>query len=181
MLKKTWITNKPCLTTAGMWWWLAATVFVEAMAYIGNILLSTSPDNKQLFADLYLKPQPKAERGVSDTLTLTRAIDLFDRNHLSKAKAHLSIVGHNRWSAINGKILPATSSCAQKLPDRFLIPRTAKRATYKMMPSTTACSLPSSSTKKMPYAISTYLTNLNFRKHSWKKVEGIWGENEFLL
>ena len=70
-----------------LWWWLAAAVFVGLMAYIGNILLSASPDNKQLFADLYLKPQPKAERGgVSDTLTLTRAIDLFDRNHLDEAK-----------------------------------------------------------------------------------------------
>ena len=70
-----------------LWWWLAAAVFVGLMAYIGKAVLSPSPDNKQLFADLYLKPQPKAERGgVSDTLTLTRAIDLFDRNHLDEAK-----------------------------------------------------------------------------------------------
>lgn len=70
-----------------LWWWLAAAVFVGLMAYIGKAVLSPSPDNKKLFADLYLKPQPKAERGgVSDTLTLTMAIDLFDRNHLDEAK-----------------------------------------------------------------------------------------------
>ncbi|MBP9196076.1 MAG: hypothetical protein KBF35_00320 [Saprospiraceae bacterium] len=67
-------------------WWLAAAVFVGLLAYMGKSVLFTTPNNEKLRADLYIKPQAEATRGaISDTLTLTKAIDLFDRNHLTEA------------------------------------------------------------------------------------------------
>lgn len=93
--------------TRRLWWWLAAAVFVGLVAYIGRSVLFTTPNNEQLRADLYIKPQAEATRGaISDTLNLTRAIDLFDRNHLTEALPLLQV--------------PATNDSLQTLSNRYL-------------------------------------------------------------
>lgn len=88
-------------------WWLAAAVFVGLVAYMGKSVLFTTPNNEQLRADLYIKPQAEATRGaISDTLNLTRAIDLFDRNYLTESLPLLQV--------------PATNDSLQTLSNRYL-------------------------------------------------------------
>lgn len=92
--------------TRRLWWWLAAAVFVGLMAYISKSVLFSSHD-EQVLADLYQKPLPDAQRGgVIDTLTLTKAIDLFDRNHLAEALPFFQA--------------PATNDSLQTLSNRYL-------------------------------------------------------------
>lgn len=104
------LENKKSVTdnTRRLWWWLAAAVFVGLVAYINkSIFFSTTPGNEQIMADDYIKPESQKIKGeATDTLTLTRAIDLFDRNHLTEALPLFQA--------------PATNDSLQTLSNRYL-------------------------------------------------------------